>query len=125
MPRESKPAWRRWKNSPTGFVSSARNAYGVGLNLASFRESSELEFGADSAFILTPDEKQTEGTVRLLHLKDRHGECRDLLMHFDKPRQAFRLIDAADAPAAMDPAKLADLWNATDAAGNEESDDED
>jgi replicative DNA helicase len=112
---------------------AGRNAYGVGLNLASFRESSELEFGADSAFILTPDAQQGEGAVRLLHLKDRHGECRDLLMHFDKPRQAFRLIDAPDAPATMDPAKLADLWNATDAAcpepaegaGNEESDDED
>ncbi len=102
---------------------AGRNAYGVGLNLASFRESSELEFGADSAFILSPDAKQAEGTVRLLHLKDRHGECHDLLMHFDKPRQAFRLIDAADAPATMDPTKLENLWNATDAAGHEESDD--
>jgi replicative DNA helicase len=94
---------------------AGRNAYGVGLNLASFRESSELEFGADSAFILTADKKDGEGTVRLLHLKDRHGQCRDLLMRFDKPRQAFRLLDSADGSATMDPAKLAELWNATDA----------
>ena len=37
---------------------------GEGLNLASFRESSELEFGADDAFILTPDDK-AEGHVIL------------------------------------------------------------
>jgi replicative DNA helicase len=34
-----------------------RSTYaGDGLNLASFRESSELEFGADDAFILVPDD---------------------------------------------------------------------
>src|SRR5262249_57566382 len=36
--------------------SKGRSSYGEGLNLASFRESSELEFGADDAFILVPDE---------------------------------------------------------------------
>ena len=37
--------------------SKGRSSYsGDGLNLASFRESSELEFGADDAFILVPDE---------------------------------------------------------------------
>ena len=65
---------------------------GEGLNLASFRESSELEFGADDAFILTPDDK-AEGEVILRHLKSRHGECRDLRMQFDKPRQSFTPVD--------------------------------
>ncbi len=45
--------------------SKGRSSYsGDGLNLASFRESSELEFGADDAFILVPSEDGAEyGTV--------------------------------------------------------------
>ena len=57
--------------------SKGRSSYdGEGLNLASFRESSELEFGADDAFILHPDGVDTERNfVTLKHLKSRHGEC--------------------------------------------------
>jgi replicative DNA helicase len=54
--------------------SKGRNSYNEGLNLASFRESSELEFGADSAFILAPGEGDA---VTLKHLKDRYGQCKD------------------------------------------------
>ena len=46
------------------------------VTLASFRDSSELEFGADDAFILAPDAKDAE-LVTLRHLKSRHGEQRD------------------------------------------------
>ncbi|NOY29642.1 MAG: AAA family ATPase [Planctomycetes bacterium] len=42
-----------------------------GLNLASFRESSELEFGADAAYMLCPD---GPGKAKLACLKNRHGE---------------------------------------------------
>ena len=43
--------------------SRGRSSYaGDALTLASFRESSELEFGADDAFILSPDDK-AEGVV--------------------------------------------------------------
>lgn len=74
---------------------AGRSSYsGEGLNLASFRESSELEFGADDAFILTPDDK-TEGEVILRHLKSRNGECRDLRMKFDMPRQSFTPVDSS------------------------------
>lgn len=67
---------------------SGRSSYaGDGLNLASFRESSELEFGADDAFILVPDKKP--GQVVMKHLKSRHGECRDLLLDFDRHTQRF------------------------------------
>ena len=56
-----------------------RSSYdGDGLNLASFRESSELEFGADDAFILVADDDQDDA-VTLRHLKSRHGECRDMV----------------------------------------------
>lgn len=57
------------------------------LNLASFKESGELEFGADDAFILTPDE--TPGLVELKHLKSRHGERRDVKLRFDGRCQSF------------------------------------
>src|SRR5262249_49802446 len=60
-----------------------RSSYaGDGLNLASFRESSELEFGCDDAFILTPDEDSDDG-VTLRHLKSRHGETKDLPLAFN------------------------------------------
>lgn len=65
-----------------------RSSYtGDGLNLASFRESSELEFGADDAFILLADQRSDEVTLR--HLKSRNGECRDIHLTFDRPLQHF------------------------------------
>ena len=96
------------------------------LNLASFRESSELEFGADDAFILHPDEDDAEGElVTLKHLKSRHGECRDLSLRFDRRRQTFAVEDEAGGAGAkaegVDEGKLtsalAALWNGTPAAG--------
>ena len=76
-----------------------RSSYaGSGMNLASFRESSELEFGADDAFILHPEGDNADGnTMRLRHLKSRHGESRDLLLTFDRPRMQFTPLSAADA----------------------------
>ena len=66
-----------------------RSSYaGDGLNLASFRESSELEFGADDAFILAPDGDQGDA-VTLRHLKSRHGECRDIELTFHRRHQRF------------------------------------
>jgi len=85
------------------------------LNLASFRESSELEFGADDAFILAPDAKDAE-LVTLRHLKSRHGSTQDLPLHFDKARQAF--TPTADAAPAAGPlqAALEMLWHAAGTA---------
>ena len=74
---------------------AGRSSYsGEGLNLASFRESSELEFGADDAFILTPN-TEADGNVILKHLKSRNGECRDLHMQFNKPFQSFTSVDSS------------------------------
>ncbi len=70
-----------------GKDSKGRSTYaGDALTLASFRESSELEFGADDAFILVSDE---EDTVVLRHLKARHTEARDLVLQFDRCCQRF------------------------------------
>jgi replicative DNA helicase len=73
--------------------SKGRSSYaGDGLNLASFRESSELEFGADDAFILVPEEDAREyGTVTVTakHLKARHSQPKDLVLDFDRQTQRF------------------------------------
>ena len=91
-----------------------------GLNLASFRESSELEFGADDAFILHPAEDDTEGdTVKLKHLKSRHGECRDLSLQFNRRCQAFTVDAESNDGGNGGPDKrkltaaLAAAWNRT------------
>jgi len=77
--------------------SKGRSSYsGDGLNLASFRESSELEFGADDAFILVPSEDGAEyGTVQvtLRHLKARHTEPKDMPLDFDRRIQRFTVAE--------------------------------
>jgi len=104
-----------------------RSSYaGDGLNLASFRESSELEFGADDAFILHPDDDDGEGAlVKLKHLKSRHGECRTLTLRFDRARQSFAPADPPP-PTRAERSKLAAslraLWGRTPAAGGDEGD---
>ncbi len=104
-----------------------RSSYtGGGLNLASFRESSELEYGADDAFILhaTPGDSDGE-LVSLKHLKSRHGECRSLTLRFDGTSQRFDPEpDAEPTPAPAEKAKLksalASLWQRTPAAGEDD-----
>jgi replicative DNA helicase len=95
---------------------SGRSSYsGEGLNLASFRESSELESGADDAFILTPDHK-VDGEVILRHLKSRNGECRDVRMTFDKPLQRFTTINPfgdSAVDAARNKENLEEAWGAS------------
>jgi len=71
-----------------------RSSYTNGLSLASFRETSELEYGADDAFILAPGEDDggngaPSSRVILKHLKSRHGESRDFPLTFDRKHQRF------------------------------------
>jgi replicative DNA helicase len=104
-----------------------RSCYdGDGLNLASFRESSELEFGADDAYILVPDEDGGDyGTVQvtLRHLKARHTEPRDLPLRFDRRRQSFTPASTATGTPKPDgklQAALAALWDNTEPAADDE-----
>jgi replicative DNA helicase len=104
--------------------SKGRSTYaGDGLNLASFRESSELEYGADSAYLLTPD-GEADDRVTLRCLKDRHGEPRDVALHFERRLQRFTPPESTD-PTPADKRKLqsalAALWNRTGPAPDEES----
>jgi len=96
---------------------------GDGLNLASFRESSELEFGCDDAFILTTDDDDQGEAVTLRHLKSRHGECRDMGLTFHRRHQRFTSAVGDQGPR-QDPAKvksaLAALWARTAPAADGE-----
>jgi replicative DNA helicase len=65
---------------------------GQHLSLASFRESSELEYGCDAAFLLTPtedDDKRPVLPMLLKHEKNRDGETKDAALMFDRRIQRF------------------------------------
>ncbi|TWU59069.1 Replicative DNA helicase [Rubripirellula tenax] len=71
-----------------------RSSYaGDGLSLASFRESSELEYGADDAYLIVPTEDDESGAleigVTLRHLKSRYGKPTDIELAFNRSRQSF------------------------------------
>jgi replicative DNA helicase len=104
-----------------------RSSYaGDGLNLASFRESSELEFGADDAFILVPDNDRVE-VVTVRHLKSRHGECRDIELTFDGKHQRFTPAGGDQGPkpeAGKLRSALRDLWARTAPAEEGQGDDD-
>jgi replicative DNA helicase len=90
---------------------AGRSSYTDGLSLASFRETSELEYGADDAFILAPpDDAENEGAspscVILKHLKSRHGETKDIALTFDGKHQRFTTAEARDPTPRGDSGKL-------------------
>jgi replicative DNA helicase len=58
----------------------------TGLNLASFRGSSELEYGCDSAYLFTPGDT---GAITLTCEKNRYGAVADILTSFDPITQTF------------------------------------
>lgn len=70
-------------------VARQRNAGGStyrGLNLASFRGSSELEYGADAAYLLTTGDA---GMIQFRCEKNRYGPVADILTRFDPTTQTF------------------------------------
>lgn len=114
-----------------------RQSYAAdGLNLASFRETSELEYGADDAFLLIPDgEVGHDGAVMvtLKHLKSRHSEPMDIVLEFDRRTQRFR---EAENPRTRNPDRpgkgnkvklqsaLAAAWASTQPAADDDQGDE-
>jgi replicative DNA helicase len=80
--------------------SRGRSSYDAnGLGLASFKESGELEFGADSAYMLC-SEKGSKDLLTLRCLKNRYGEPIDLTLNFDRPNQKFDIIENTKGVAA-------------------------
>lgn len=125
---------------------AGRSTYSAAaMSLASFRDSGELEYGADNAFLLAPVDENDKSVVRLSHLKSRHGAEQTIDLNFDRARQSFTLLDAAvdarPAPAsargkrgrnrkpatpepAFSPERLAELWKSTPAAPADTATDE-
>jgi replicative DNA helicase len=90
---------------------AGRSSYaGDGLTLASFRETSELEYGADDALILAPVSPDEPDIVRLSHLKARHGRQVTQKFRFDRAVQSFTLLSSeggVGGSASMGPASTA------------------
>lgn len=86
-----------------------RSSYG-GLGLASFRESSELEYGADDAFLLVRDDPDDPSAITLKHAKSRHGEPLDLPLRFTGSVQRFDPVDGAAEGRLAD--AIRDVWSA-------------
>ena len=125
---------------------AGRSTYSASaMSLASYRDSGELEYGADDAFLLAPVDDTDPDVVRLSHFKCRHGAQRTVDLHFDRARQAFTLLDdTVDARPAPTPARrkssrkpkgatphpefsperLAELWKSTPAAPADDGGDE-
>lgn len=97
----------RQKNSKGGSTYA-----GDSLNLASFKESGELEFGADDAFILAPG--KNAGIVELKHLKARHTEQKDITLRFNGRLQTFTPCEMTAEPEPGLFSALRDSWERTD-----------
>lgn len=72
-------------------VVSAVNRQGYNRDsagLGSFRESSELEYGSDAAYLLLQD-PQEPSAIELKCVKNRHGQMRDIPLRFDGSKQTF------------------------------------
>jgi replicative DNA helicase len=91
--------------------SKGRSSYTDGLSLASFRETSELEYGTDDAFIVAPadnaeNDREAPSCIVLKHLKSRHGETRDIALTFNRKRQRFAPAEPAGPAPPADKGKL-------------------
>jgi len=103
-----------------------RSSYdGEALSLASFRESSELEYGADSAYVLVPHADDAEATT-LRCLKHRHGEPADIALRFERRLQRFTATDPTPSGIERSAtlAELSALWNRSPQAADDDGGDE-
>lgn len=77
----------------------------AGLGLASYRGTSELEYGADSAWLLSSDDGPDRfGAVHLTCAKNRNGETPQMLLTFDGARQSFTVANSGRTGGVMIPA---------------------
>ncbi|MBI4717163.1 MAG: AAA family ATPase [Planctomycetes bacterium] len=103
-----------------------RSTYdGDSLSLASFRESSELEYGADWAGVLVP-ERDPSDVVTLRCLKHRHGEPQDVSLRFERRYQRLTPVDPepAEPSQRVSLAQLAAVWGRTTPADDDDGGDE-
>lgn len=76
------------------------------IGMGSFRESSEIEYGCDDAFVLVEESggEQASGskTLNLRHVKSRNHRQQDLRLEFDGALQRFRLLPDKKEDTALD-----------------------
>ncbi|HBT75674.1 MAG TPA: hypothetical protein DEB39_01835 [Planctomycetaceae bacterium] len=75
---------------------AGREGYDAGtLTLSSFKESGEIEYGADDCFGVCFGKAHENGKllVPIKHLKSRHHEQRDFNLLFDGALQSFAPLD--------------------------------
>lgn len=105
-----------------------RSTYdGDALSLASYRESSELEYGADLAYMLVGNPDAPEA-MTLRCLKHRHGEPVDISLRFERSIQSFTPTEpATEMPGECGKlaASLRVLWGSTPTADDDASETED
>src|SRR5439155_6660066 len=70
-----------------------------GLTLASFKESGDIEYSADDAYILTPPE---DGCATLKHVKARHTETADIPLRCDLSVMRFEAVGREPTAAGPD-----------------------
>jgi replicative DNA helicase len=87
---------------------SERGSSYSGLNLASLRGSSELEYGADAVYLFAPD----DGAITLECAKNRYGPTTDVKVSFDPTTQTFAPLVEASGFAGFDDAKPAPVRKA-------------
>lgn len=85
--------------SAVGRLGDGKGKY-TGLGLGSFRESSEIEYGADCAYVLTRDNPDDESALTLRHVKCRHGRPLDLPLRFHGEVMSFSTTKTTGAPPA-------------------------
>lgn len=85
-----------------GKDSRGGSTYTGGIGLASFRGSSELEFGADNAFTLQTTRR---GKSLLACCKARYGAMESARLVFDFPRGSFAIASSGDEAVLDDAAE--------------------
>lgn len=92
-----------------------RSSY-ANLSLASYRETSELEYGCDDAYLLVPDSDKAAdsdaGDVLLRQEKSRYGERLTIPLRFDARHMRFIERPSDDLTAAV-----GNLWPSTAKGG--------
>jgi hypothetical protein len=102
------------------------------LGLSSFRESGEIEYGADSAYVLVKNNNQPKAAnghreMILKHVKNRHAEQSDIELLFDKGNCSFvggSMLESYRADDAILRASINELMGA-DGDGDTDNEEDD
>jgi replicative DNA helicase len=83
------------------------------LNLASFRDSSEIEYQSDAAYLIVdsePDAKATTRKTTIQCVKNRHGEKTHKIVNFNMPQSRFEPATHQEFDQYAN-TNLSDVWS--------------